>query len=87
MPTPFLSSFDKTIVAFNIHYWGKIYFFDSTLKMNQTTISILDILEALYKNFFRTQIYYTFILKYMLQMYLARKFVFNDMIGVLAWNH
>jgi ubiquitin carboxyl-terminal hydrolase 34 len=82
MPTLSLSSFDKSILAFNVYtIEERLYFFDSTLQMEQTTISML---EALYKNFDRTQIYCTLILKCLLQMCLADEFVFDYMVCVPA---
>lgn len=69
IPTLSLSNFDKSILAFNVYtIEERLYYFDSSLQMEQTTLSML---ETVYKNYDRTQIFCSLILKTLLEMCLA----------------
>lgn len=81
-PTLSLSSFDKSVVAFNVYtIEERLYYFDSSLQMEQTTLSIL---ENLYKNYDRTQICCSLILKTLLEMALSSNAVFEYLLSMPA---
>lgn len=82
MPTLSLSSFDKSIVAFNVYtIEERLYYFDSSLQMEQTTVSLL---ESIYKNYDRTQICCSLILKCLLEMCIADDAVFDYLLSMPA---